>query len=348
MSEVTKPIALDESFNTTGQTPKNLADVMKNGLQEIAQAIDSHQGGGGHVILDQNGNALDQEPNMQFVDAHTSDDSVNAKTIIENIKSVTEAQFESATEDGLYDVDVDGAEIGEISEEYVEVEADGVKTYATLLNELWTKIDSSKLSERSQLQIGTDVFVINGYTATQASFTICFPSSSSPYTIMEAIVIRSNSAYGRSTPSGYTDKSAGQPTNGTKLTLYYGTDKAVVDLQTTANRCLMSNGETVEDAVNAKGAKTWVNKGFTKSITQTEVTSFDTTKVSEVMLSLEDASHRVFGSTVMPIDIAINGQAHVMQYQNLATAYFYYSNNKPYAWVANSTSSDKYASIYVR
>lgn len=132
--------------------------------------------------------------------------------------------------------------------------------------------------------------------------------------------------------------------------------RAKTDIANGATFTLNTNYEIPTDGglnrllsdINGKCDKTWANKGFTKSSTQTEVTSFDTTKVSEVMLSLEDASHRVFGSTVMPINIAINGQAHVMQYQDLATAYFYYVNNKPYAWVANSTSSDKYASIYVR
>lgn len=39
MSEVTKPIALDESINTTEQTPRNIADVLAEELAGIAGAI---------------------------------------------------------------------------------------------------------------------------------------------------------------------------------------------------------------------------------------------------------------------------------------------------------------------
>ena len=39
MAEVTKPIALDESFNTSESTPRNLADVLAEGLGDIAEAV---------------------------------------------------------------------------------------------------------------------------------------------------------------------------------------------------------------------------------------------------------------------------------------------------------------------
>lgn len=39
MSEITKPIALDESLHTTEQTPRNLADVLSDELQNLATAI---------------------------------------------------------------------------------------------------------------------------------------------------------------------------------------------------------------------------------------------------------------------------------------------------------------------
>jgi len=44
MAIVTKPVALDESLNTTDSTPKNIADVLKDKLGDIASAI---SGGGG-------------------------------------------------------------------------------------------------------------------------------------------------------------------------------------------------------------------------------------------------------------------------------------------------------------
>lgn len=39
MSEVTKPIALDESLNTTESTPRNIADVLASGLANIANNV---------------------------------------------------------------------------------------------------------------------------------------------------------------------------------------------------------------------------------------------------------------------------------------------------------------------
>jgi len=39
MAEVTKPIALDESFNTTENTSRNVADVLAEGLDAIADAV---------------------------------------------------------------------------------------------------------------------------------------------------------------------------------------------------------------------------------------------------------------------------------------------------------------------
>lgn len=247
MSEVTKPIALDESFNTTGQTPKNLADVMKNGLQEIAQAIDSHQGGGGHVILDQNGNALDQEPNMQFVDAHTSDDSVNTTTIIENIKPVTRAQFEVATEDGFYEItDEDDATMEEASADYVEVEGDGTKTYATLLSELYTKIDRAKLSGASYLKIGTDVLA---YIGTTGNPNHCFFGLSGIYNnniYIVSILLKSDGITYQYYDTTAHDLSSRVVTSGAKITLYYGTNSAVTNLINQAKYTYMESGESVQ------------------------------------------------------------------------------------------------------
>ncbi len=39
MAEVTKPIALDESLNTTESTSRNIADVLAEGLDNIAEAV---------------------------------------------------------------------------------------------------------------------------------------------------------------------------------------------------------------------------------------------------------------------------------------------------------------------
>lgn len=256
MSEVTKPIALDESFNTTGQTPKNIADVIKNGLQEVAQAIDSHQGGGGHVILDQNGNALDQEPNMQFVDAHTSDDSVNAKTIIENIKPVTRAQFEVATEDGFYEItDEDDATMEEASADYVEVTADGTVSYSALFNAMYSQsFDRTKINKYSVLVFekpnGTKYLARVSTIYSDAIFfsEIAEFAANTLYSKIFKFASSSSFMADRANTTDTVYESQLVP-NGTKITLYYGTDSCVTNLINQAKYTYMESGESVESAL---------------------------------------------------------------------------------------------------
>lgn len=257
MSTVTKPIALDESFNTTGQTPKNIADVIKNGLQEVAQAIDSHQGGGGHVILDQNGNALDQEPNMQFVDAHTSDDSVNTTTKIENIKPVTRAQFDIATEDGFYEItDEDDATMEEASADYVEVTADGNTTWESILNYLFAHADLTKIQPNTNLCIAGTYHPL----VTKTNVLIAFSKTrtiSSTQLEVSTFVLQSSGSYcndcnitsGSPANATITDNSSNKPSSGAKITLYYGTNSCVTNLINQAKYTYMESGESVESAL---------------------------------------------------------------------------------------------------
>jgi len=258
MATVTKPVALNESLNTTDSTPKNIADVLKDKLGDIASAISGGGGGsGGHTIQNASGTNMPQEPTMQFTDSHVSDDSTNEKTVIENIKSVTEAQFESATEDGLYDVDVEGAEIGEISEDYVEVTADGDKTWATLINEIYNDLDFSKIKDNSYIITdGNDyqILRLDYVYGNSAIFTNNIVATNVNRTI--SITVSSNSERWVDNNGTITNSSSNKPTKDTVITLYYGTDKAVVDLQTTANRCLMSNGESVENRLKDSGWQT--------------------------------------------------------------------------------------------
>lgn len=207
--------------------------------------------GGGHVIQDASGTAVAQEPTMQFTDSHVSDDSTNEKTVIENIKSVTEAQFKSATEDGLYDVDVEGAEIGEISEDYVEVTADGNTTWADLLKSVFNdaKFDISKVNKYSKLAYSTNgikIYDLNLYFVNGTTSLAFSASSDTSYDYAEF-----NGSFGYFKTGG-TDVSSNKPTQGATLTLYYGNDKAVVDLQTTANRCWYDDNNTVKQKIDTK------------------------------------------------------------------------------------------------
>ena len=252
MATTTKPIALNESLNTTENTPRNIADVLADELDGIKQAINQSGSGNGHIIQNSAGANMPSENTMQFVDAHLSDDSVGGKTKVENIKSVTEAQFETATEDGLYDVDIQGAEIEPASDEYVEVTADGVKTYQTLLNELFALVDVSKLNSNSYLTDGSVIcrYVNNG-NGLYNFIAMSDASGIYSYEVIYRLNGTNSDIYvwrfrydGSILVTPYASTVA---VIGTKLTLYYGNKSAVIDLQTTANRCLMSDGNPISD-----------------------------------------------------------------------------------------------------
>lgn len=206
----------------------------------------------GHTIVDSDDTDMAQRVDLQFVDAHLTDDSQNEKTVIENIKSVTEAQFESATEDGLYDVDVEGAEIGEISEDYVEVTASS-DTYKTALNKLRNEADFDKITKESYIKFGNNVYIVTALLNNEIYFSSVLGYAGSGGSNIQTIFMPKSGVGNCSfqecvftSSISRTNKEESSVTDGTKITLYYGNDKAVVDLQTTANRCLMSDGETVE------------------------------------------------------------------------------------------------------
>ena len=122
MAIVTEPIALDKSLNTTEVSPRNLADVIAEGIGDLVSAIsqiapqttydeldklndvqitnvsngqvlkwngskwvnanESGGGSGGHTIEDASGTALTQRTNLQFKDLSVTDDSVNDATVV--------------------------------------------------------------------------------------------------------------------------------------------------------------------------------------------------------------------------------------------------------------------------
>lgn len=95
MATVTKPIALDESLNTTETPSRNVADVLAEELQNIASAIGGGGGQGGHTIEGADGTALSQEPTLQFADADATDDAVNEKTVVNVVRKRTQAQYDA-------------------------------------------------------------------------------------------------------------------------------------------------------------------------------------------------------------------------------------------------------------
>lgn len=210
----------------------------------------------GHTIVDQDGNELTQEPKMKFLDAFIGDNSTDEVTEIENIKEVSPADYASTTDEGIIVTD-DGndALIGAVSDDYVEVTADGDKNYATLLNEIATEMDFSKVRDNAYLATilangNKNISVLRANYGTSVTFFQGL-SESTGAMIRTYYIEDSNSQFEESTGSSYSDKSTTKPTNGTIIRLYYGNKKATVDLQTTANRCLMSDGSTVQSSLDS-------------------------------------------------------------------------------------------------
>lgn len=213
-------------------------------------------GGGGHVIQNASGTDMPQESAMQFPDSHVSDDSTNGRTVVENIKEVASADYSSETEDGMYLIpDGEGAVIGPASDDKVEVTADGVKTYGQLFNELYAEIDATKINAETYLFFADSIWKLEVLLSNALYFHREFQASDN--NIYAGYVMLSTSSSHmwsweiKTTGSTTTSATSDKPSNGTKLTLYYGNKKATVDLQTTANRCWMSDGvTTVEQAIN--------------------------------------------------------------------------------------------------
>lgn len=245
---------------TTGATVGQIPIVVNVGTEEEPELQfeldDVPQTG--HTIQGADGTNLAQEPTMQFADLHTSDDSVHLKTVIQAVKAVVQADYSSETEDGIYLVkDGDGAVIEPASDDYVEVTADGVKTWRQLYNSLYSLIDTTKLSIFSKIEQSNQIFTFINSDTSNLIFIRSTVSQNtygnkrlfnaqiklnSSTSVLETLELYENNT------NNYDDRSTDQPSNGTKITLYYGNKKATVDLQTTANRCLMTDGRTVQNA----------------------------------------------------------------------------------------------------
>lgn len=210
--------------------------------------------GGGHVIVDQDGTSMTQEDAMQFPDSHVSDDSTNGRTVVENVKEVASADYSSETEDGMYLIpDGEGAVIEPASDDKVEVVGNGNKTYQQLFNDLYSEIDTSKININSYVSQKTasaeTIHHLAYLVGNGTSIAFCNVSTSTGSTYTSTIVLNASASV---FTVSLTNKSSDLVPNGEKITLYYGNKKAIVDLQTTANRCWYDANNTVKQALDIK------------------------------------------------------------------------------------------------
>lgn len=218
--------------------------------------------GGGHIIYTQEGSNMPQESGLQFADAFLTDDLINGRTVVENVKEVDPADYASTTDEGIIVTDDgDDALIGAVSDDCVEVTADGEKNYGQLLYEIYTdaKFDATKLNSNSYIVITssyynyTNIFRFKQIGGGKYRFVlpILVEGQSSSETI--SLVLGSTCSY-VTYDTTYHDYTNIKPNSSDTITLYYGNKKATVDLQTKANRCLMADGVTsVESYISPLG-----------------------------------------------------------------------------------------------
>lgn len=180
MANVTKPIALDESIHTTENTPRNIADVVAEELVGIKQAI-------GNVIN------LSNCRQMNYA----------------SYEQLTPAQKVGAIVVTDYPVS-----------ESVSVTADGVKSYGTLLNELYALVDLTKITNESTILNGMDVFTIIRIESDLLIYELT-QFYNQKVAVNEFQLKSSNSSFAAFYDGSYINQSSNIVPNGKVLTLYY-------------------------------------------------------------------------------------------------------------------------------
>ena len=139
--------------------------------------------------------------------------------------------------------------------DYVEVVADGTKTYSTLLNELFALVDNARLSHKTIFEIdyGNDnknLFALIVNSPSLLMFTM--PYTDSTTNIVTVGLSENGSTYKESVNNTITNNSSQVPASGRKLVVYY--DSATLDLATRASNCVYDNSNSGLNATEVQGA----------------------------------------------------------------------------------------------
>ena len=102
----------------------------------------------------------------------------------------------------------------------VSVTADGVKTIAQLINELYANVTHANLTPRAVLKYGDDVFPLISTNNQRDVFDQAFIQSGT-MGVIRIIGKTSGSQFDQYVGSSYTDRSNDVPTSGILITLYY-------------------------------------------------------------------------------------------------------------------------------
>ena len=209
----------------------------------------------GHTIQNASGTAQTQRASLQYKDAFVSDDSTNGRTVVENVKEVTLSELSQATERGMYlATDEESVPIGTPSVDSVSYTASS-DTYKSALNKLRNDVDFSKITYDAYVTIGNNVYHVDvkNTSETEVDFTTAIAYSTSR---TETILLLKNSdcqyhkcTLANNSSAQNTDKSTDSITDGTVITLYYGTSSTVINLKTSADYCQYDEDTTVKQKI---------------------------------------------------------------------------------------------------
>lgn len=181
----------------------------------------------GHIVQNDNGTDMTQRSKVQFVGVYTEDDATNDRTKVNIVRPMTKEQYEALTpaqKKGFIRT-TDEPDNPLNVREYVEVVADGEKTYSSLLSSLYALLDLSKVTESTVLLIGSTIYhLAQRGTSLVFSFTTVAYDGASYSTTINTFVLsatsKGQSAIISSTATYY-DLGILKPSNGMKISIAY-------------------------------------------------------------------------------------------------------------------------------
>lgn len=256
MAEITKPMALDESLNTTESSPRNIADVLAQGIGNLVTVVSRISQQTVYDELDKlndvnvtspaNNDVLKYNSNTQKWENGQGGGGSSCEQMIAPVETSTTASQSYAigeqfilngtlytataaiTAGGTITIggnctasDTVTEQINTIKQgESVSVTADGVKTYRQLLNNLYSLLDITKITYNSYMKYGNYIYGLTLSMSGLYQYTVASIASSSTF-IQKISVQSTTSGCERISGTTYTDLSTQVPTNGSIFTLYY-------------------------------------------------------------------------------------------------------------------------------
>lgn len=217
-----------------------------------------------------------------------------------NAREKTYAQYQQLTDAQKKGVIiVDDYPIPEESDS-VSVTADGVKTYKTLLNELYALIDNTKLSSTTYIVFSSSIFRYSREFDVGYSFFLSYGNENLEI-IDHFLVHPSDSLYTESLNGNISSYQDGVATSGTTITLVYDYYKNLdIHTEYLAKNCMLTGGGNVEDELDDLNTKYSGIKlvYFEQGVNVTADTSTDT--------YIDFAGHNIDTSTILNVTVAWN------------------------------------------